>query len=240
LKQKFSKVSFVVLLLLTVAMVAPVQAQAAEAVKTITTYGEAQLAAAPDQATVTFGVDTEAATAQEALRANAEKMNRVIAALKKQGLPEGNIRTSGFSLYPNYEYVREGNRDVRRLVGYRVNNGVWVVTTDLEKLGQLIDNTVAAGANVVSGISFSIQDTERLEGEALALAVKHARSKAEVLAGAAGGRITGIVTIGEGGGVGFEPLRVERAALDAAAGSTPIEPGQIQLTSRVQVTFSFE
>ena len=165
MKQKFSKVSFVVLLLLTVAMVAPVQAQAAEAVKTITTYGEAQLAAAPDQATVTFGVDTEAATAQEALRANAEKDEPGHRRLKKQGLPEGNIRTSGFSLYPNYEYVREGNRDVRRLVGYRVNNGVWVVTTDLEKLGQLIDNTVAAGANVVSGISFSIQDTERLEGK---------------------------------------------------------------------------
>ena len=135
-------------------------------------------------------------------------MNRVIAALKNRASLKG-TSTLGFSLYPNYEYVREGNRDVRRLVGYRVNNGVWVVTTDLEKLGQLIDNTVAAGANVVSGISFSIQDTERLEGEALALAVKHARSKAEVLAGAAGGRITGIVTIGEGGGVGFEPLRVE-------------------------------
>lgn len=240
MRQRVSKISFVLVLLLAVVVAVPAHAQTQEAGKTITTYGEAQLTAAPDQATVVFGVDTEAATAQEALRANGERMNQVLAALKKQGLPDGAIRTSGFSLYPSYDYVREGDRDVYRLVGYRVSNTVQVVTTDLDKLGQLIDSTVAAGANVVSGITFGIKDTEKLEREALALAVKHARNKAEVLAGAAGGRITGIVTIEESGSAGFEPLRLERTAADLAAAGTPIEPGQIQLTIRVLLTFSYQ
>ncbi|HHW91854.1 MAG TPA: SIMPL domain-containing protein [Firmicutes bacterium] len=240
MRQKLSKIGFVLILLVAVAIVVPVQAQAAEAARTITTYGEAQVSAAPDQANVTFGVDTEAATAQEALRANAAKMNQVLNALKGQGIPEAAIRTSGFSLYPNYEYVREGNWEARRLVGYRVSNSVRVETTDLENLGKLIDSTVTAGANVVSGISFSIRDTEKLEREALALAVKHARTKAEVLAGSAGGSITGIIAIEESGSAGFEPLRLEKAAAaDMAGAVTPIEPGQIQLTTRVQVTFSY-
>ena len=96
-----------------------------------------------------------------------------------------------------------------------------------------------AGANVVSGISFGVQNTERLELDALELAVKHAQNKAEALAKAAKGNIVGIVTIEEVGSSGFEPIRMEKLRAADEAANTPIEPGQIQLTNKVKVTFSY-
>lgn len=231
-------ISLVVVLFVGI-MGAPIPAQTAGVEKIITSYGEAEISATPDQAHITFGVEAEASTAQGALEANADKMTKMLSSLKEEGIPDSAIRTSGFSLYPNYEYIREGNKEVRRLTGYRVNNNVNIQTKDLENLGQLIDCTVKAGANVVSGISFSVHDTEKLELEALGLAVKHARNKAEALAKAASGNITGIVTIEEVGSSGFEPLRMEKYMAAADASSTPIEPGQIQLTNRVKVTFSY-
>ncbi len=209
-RYKYGSMLLVTLLLvLFVGMLgAPVPAQTAEVGKTITTYGEAEVSVAPDLAHITFGVEAEGSSAQGALEANATKMTQMIDFLKEYGISDSAIRTSGFSLYPNYEYIREGNKESRRLTGYRVSNTVSIQTKDLKNLGQLIDKTVQAGANVVSGISFGVQNTERLELDALELAVKHAQNKAEALAEAAKGNIVGIVTIEEVGSSGFEPIRM--------------------------------
>jgi uncharacterized protein YggE len=241
--QRLVKFSCGVILLVAVALLGnvmggPALVHAAEVEKTIITYGEAEVAVTPDQAHLTFGVEAEAATAREALRVNAAKMDQVINSLKNQGLSAEAIRTSGFSLHPRYEYIREGERDVRRLVGYRVNNNVSVQTSNLENLGQLIDTTVTAGANVVQGITFTVENTAEMEQQALAQAVRHARSKAQALAQAAGTSITAIVSLEEISSSSFEPLRLEKMVAADSAAPTPIEPGQIQLTNRVKATFS--
>ncbi|MGI6574840.1 MAG: SIMPL domain-containing protein [bacterium] len=214
--------------------------QAAGEAKTLTAYGEAQITIAPDTAQITFGVENEAPTAVAALQANAAAMEKVIASLKKQGIEEKNIQTSGFSLYPNYEYTRQNNREVRVLTGYRVNNNVVIKTKQLKDLGKIIDTTVSAGANVVRSISFGIEDTGAIEKQVLAQAVKHARAKADALAAAADSRVTGILTIEETGNSGFEPLMAKRMEMEMAADMavTPIEPGQLTLSAGVKITFT--
>jgi uncharacterized protein YggE len=208
--------------------------------KTLTTHGEAEITVAPDTAFLTFGVESEAATAAASLEANAVAMEKVIASIKNQGIPEKEIQTSGFSLYPNYEYVRKNNRDVRELTGYRVHNNVSIKTKQLKDLGKLIDTTVNAGANIVQNISFGIENTIALEEEALKAAVKHARSKADTLAEAAGSRVLEVLAVEEGGGYGFQPYSPDMGVMDGVSRKmalTPIEPGQLNLTTSVKVTF---
>jgi uncharacterized protein YggE len=216
----------------------PSPVQAAGETKTLTTYGEAQITIAPDTAQMTFGVENEAHTAVAALQANAAAMEKVIASLKKQGIEEKNIQTSGFSLYPNYEYTRQNNREVRVLTGYRVNNNVVIKTKQLKDLGKIIDTTVSSGANVVRSISFGIEDTGAIEKQVLAEAVKHARTKADALAAATNSRVTGILNIEETGNSGFEPLAVKRMEMAADMAATPIEPGQLTLSTGVKITFT--
>ena len=118
-------------------------------------YGE--VSRKPDMATISTGVQTEAPTAAEALRLNAVRMNQVIAALKRGGIADRDIQTSGLSLNPQYVYQENLPP---KLTGYQASNQVTIVVRDLTKLGQAVDAVVGAGANTVGGISFGLQSSD--------------------------------------------------------------------------------
>ena len=211
-------------------------------VKTIATTGEAEISVAPTIARLTFGVESKADTASAAMQKNAADMEKVIKSLKKAGIPSEDIQTTGFNLHPEYNYSRPEEGTGRELIGYRVHNNVHAKVANLDKLGELVDQTVKAGATNVGGISFGLENTASYEEDVLAAAVKHARVKADYLAKAADSTVTGILKIEEIGGYGFEPYAAESARQiglgDMAASATPIEPGQLSLKARVNVTFS--
>lgn len=198
---------------------------AAPADDTLTVSGVGIVKAVPDEAQMSFGVETRRPTAQAAVAANADAMRKVINALRQAGARE--IATQWVSVYP---FTQEDGT----VGGYSASNSVSAVS-DVDDAPGLIDAAAEAGANQVSGPGLSSSNAEALYRQALAKAVADARLRAEVLAKAAGRSLGEITTIVEGGS-SPEPLFRE-AALDTAQ-STPIVPGQQETSASISVTFS--
>lgn len=192
----------------------------------VTTTGHGVITVAPDQATITAGVHTQAATAAEALAQNSTRMNDVIAALKQHGGKD--LQTQQVSLYPQ---SKEGGT----IVGYTADNSV-SASASIPGAGALIDAAVGAGANTVSGPTLSVSDQDARYRDALKKAVQDARAKAAALAEAGGFGIGPVSTVVEQGSSAPQPLfAASGAAKDAA---TPIEPGTQDVTADVTVTFA--
>ena len=199
---------------------------------TIAMTGHGEVRAAPDMAQVTIGVTASATTAAQAVAANSARMKTVFAALAKLGVPERNIQTANFFVSP--QYTNGDNNAPRRLTGYQVNNDVTVRVEDVGKLGSALDALVAAGANQINGISFSIQNDGPLLEKARAQAVADARARAETYAKAAGVSLGPILSISEGGGES-PPRPMYRMA--AMAAETRIAPGEQSVTADVSVVW---
>lgn len=201
----------------------------------LSAYGETRVA--PDKATINLGVQTEAPTASAAMSANNERMNTVIAALRRAGIADKDIQTSNLNLSPQYDYVE---REPPRLRGYQASNQVTVTVNDLSKLGAAVDATVKAGANNVNGISFGLKNPTAAENAAREEAVKALAAKAELYARATGHRIGRLVNLSEGGGAMPFPPPAPMAAYARLekADSTPISAGELNV--RIDVTGVYE
>lgn len=202
----------------------------------ISAYGEVK--ADPDQATIALGVQTEAPTAAEAMRLNAERMTRIAAALRRAGIADKDIQTSNLSLNAQYQYEE---RRPPRLTGYQASNQVTVTVNDLARLGSTIDSTVTAGANQIQGIGFGLKNPEAALDQARMLAVRALQSKAQLYAAATGHRIGRLVNLSEGGGyTQIPPPRpmYRMAVATEAAADTSVAPGQ--LTVRADVSGLYE
>jgi uncharacterized protein len=224
---------------------APLPLRAAEepppATMTLTGSGEVQ--AKPDMAVIASGVVSEAKTAREALSANNAAMAEVIAAMKKGGVAEKDLQTSGFSVEPQYVYPpqgKDGRREPPRIVGYKVSNRLSVKVRDLEKLGGLLDLSVSLGANQVSGVAFGITEEAPLRDEARKQAMADALRKAKLYAEAAGVSLKRILSIGESGGPRPPQPLVVRSMKMEAAEAVPVEAGELTLTADVNVTWEIE
>lgn len=190
---------------------------------TLTVSGIGTVTAEPDEAQMSFGVETRGATAKAAVSANADAARKVINALRQAGARE--LATQYVSVYPV-------SGETGKIEGYAASNSVSAVS-DVGDAAGLIDAAVEAGANQVSGPVMSSKNAEALYRQALAKAVDEARARAEVLAKAAGRSLGAIHAIVEGGG--SEPIPY--AARDAVESSTPIVPGRQDTTATVSVTF---
>jgi uncharacterized protein YggE len=201
----------------------------------LSAYGEARVA--PDKASITLGVMTEAPTASAAMEQNRVRMTEVIAALKRAGIAERDVQTSGLNLNPQYAY-REN--EPPRLTGYQASNQVTITVNDLNRLGAAIDATVSAGANQIQGISFGLKDPSTAENQARLDAVKALQAKASLYAQATGHRVSRLVSLSEGGGYAPPPPMpvMAMARAEKFDASTPVQPGQ--LTVRVDITGLYE
>jgi uncharacterized protein YggE len=200
----------------------------------LSAYGETRVA--PDMATISLGVQNDDMTAAGALKANGLKMNQVIAALKKAGIAERDIQTSGLNVNPQYVY--EQNQPPK-FNGYQVSNQVTVVVRDLSKLGQAVDATVSAGANTVGGVSFGLQNPDAAENAARVEAVKALQAKADLYAKATGYKIVRLVSLGEGGGYtpAPPPMPMYAMAKREMADSTAIAGGELKVRIDVSATY---
>ena len=223
------------------AQAAPVSASAAPAdtlfhatTLNLSAYGEMHVA--PDMASISLGVNTEAPTASAAMQANAAQMGRIMAALKKAGIADKDVQTSNLNLAAQYDYVQN---QPPRLRGYQATNQVTIVVRDLARLGAAVDATVAAGANQVNGISFGLSDPTVAENAAREAAVKALTAKAELYAHATGYRITRMVSLSEGGGYAPPPPQPMMAmARMSKAEATPVAAGELEV--RIDVNGVYE
>lgn len=220
-------------LLLTLTI--PLRAEDKPMDRLITVSASGYAYAEPDRARLSTGVTAEADTAEAALSANTELMQRVVAGLKEAGIGAGDIQTSNFHVEPRYTSPRDGTAPA--INGYRVSNQVVILVRDLKTLGSLLDRLVTLGANQVHGLAFEVSRAETLKDEARREAIANARRRAELLAAAAGAEVGGVVTISEETAYGGpRPMAMRGSKAD----SVPIEAGTETLEARVTVTWKLK
>lgn len=198
-----------------------------------------QTAQAPDRASVSAGVVTQAKTANAAMSANAKKMSAAFNQLKAAGIKESNIRTSQMSLNPRYNYE---DRRVRKIDGYEVRNTVTAIAEDLEKVGPMLDALVKAGVNNINGVQFSIEDPDAAKAAAREEAVKKAKAKAEAMAAAAGVSLGALTSISENsrGFTPQPPIAYAARSAKVEAAPTPIAAGEQNLSVTVNLTYEIK
>jgi uncharacterized protein len=212
------------------------QGDEAKVTRTVTVTGSGKVYLTPDIAYITIGVHTEGDNAAEAVASNNTQSQKVIDALLAQGIAEKDIQTTNFSIYPQQEYDTEGKPTGK--IKYIVDNSVFVTVRDITNVGDVLDATVKAGANTISGIQFDVADKTAALSEARTAAVNDAHVKAEELAKAAGVSLGEVQTISEYTSGGPQPMYDMRAAAPMAeAASVPIQTGQMLLTVEVNMVY---
>jgi uncharacterized protein YggE len=197
--------------------------------------GEATIKAAPDQAFVSIAVESRAKTPREAQRQTAEAMTAVQQKLRGLGLAPDAVRTLAIELSPEFDYA-DGRQQLR---GYVSRNRIEVRVDALERLGDVVDASVGSGATNVTDVRFDVRRRDELEREALKQAVAQARARAEAAASGAGRSIDRVVRIEDAGTFSPpppRPLMMAARAEMAAAPSTPVAPGELEIVARVTLT----
>lgn len=223
------------------AMAASSAALAQAAIGTPTTLAvvaEGRSVRTPDIAEVSGGVVTTAPTATAAMRENAERMTAVVAAVRKAGLAERDIQTTGISLQPQYRYE---NNTPPVLTGYQATNTVALRIRRVADAGKLLDTLVGVGANQISGPDFKVDAADAALDEARVAAVATAKARAALYATATGLRVRRIASIAESSS--FEPRprpMMMKAAMESAADAPPVAPGEVALTVNVTMVFELE
>lgn len=238
-----SVVGGILLTLLLLSVMAMPALAAENPIPSINVNATSSVSVNPDQAVITLAVVTNDSTAQKASEKNAKLSNSVIEALLAKGISRDKIQTANFSVWPVYNY--DEKRDKPQIIGYSAQNQVQVTTKDLAGVGTIIDAAITAGANQVQDVRFLKEDTAPATQEALQKACITARSKAETVAAALGLKLGRVLQINESGSYFEEPFRnLKVPAMEGMGGSmdtmTPIEPGQIKITSTVSISFAIE
>jgi uncharacterized protein len=197
----------------------------------ITVVGKGSVTVTPDTADWSFGFQTSADTANAALSANSEAMDRIIAALRDAGISRDDLQTEQVSVYP-----RVSNNGLS-IVGYDASNTVRATIRSLDRAGEIVDVAVAAGANEVYGPSLTVSDSDARYREAVEQAFDDARRRAEAIAEQAGVTLGAPVAIVEGAGQGEIPYYGE-ALRDEAAAEVAVEPGTQDVAASLTVTFA--
>ena len=204
----------------------------------VTVTGDATVQAQPDTAVVTVAVVTQNASASEAQAENASKTEAVVRAVKTAAGAGAEVKTSGYSLQPQYAY-KEGAPPT--ITSYVARNAVTVTTGDLNRVGTIIDAATRAGANNIDGLAFTLRRDEAARAQALSAATREATAKARTVAEALGGRLVRVIEVQEGGAIvrpltNADAVSFTRARADQA--QTPVEPGALDV--RAQVTLVAE
>jgi len=196
--------------------------------RVITVTGAGNASAVPNEASFSFGVQTDGATAREAQAANAERMSRVIEALRGLGIAKADLQTTDVSVSPKWSNDGSVN-------GYTAHDSVQVQVHRVGRSGHVVDVAVGAGATETSGPTFSRADREQLYESALRNAVAQARSKAEALAAEANVQLGAVVRVEE---QSAQPQVMGAYATALRDVATPFEPGTQKTQATVTVTFA--
>ena len=199
---------------------------------TLAVTGHGAVAERPDEAVLTFTVETSATDADEAIRQNAAKAEKLIAKLKQKMVPQDRLTTTRFQLHPVYDKNSRISPS-----SFRVSNTVKLETVQVDNLGLLIDAAADAGSNRIGQLRFRHSRSEELARQAAVLAVQQARRIADDLARAAGVTITRVQRISYGSHPTPGPMRAEMAM---ARSATPIEVGALNIERQVLVVFAIE
>ncbi len=191
--------------------------------------GEGVVSFKPDVMKLSVTVSNQADTAQQAADENAVRATAVADALKKLLGANADLRTVSYSVNPIYRYP---SGSPPQLAGYQASNSIEVTTADLAIAGKLIDTAVAAGANNIGGIRFTLKDPQPARQLALKLATQQARAAAEAIASGLSAKLGAVISVEEAAAV-----RVISGAsgMASAAAPTPVETGTVEIRANVVI-----
>lgn len=210
--------------------------------RTVTVSAEGKVTSRPDIATINLSVVSDGKTVKEVTKDGNEKMAKVSAAVKAQGVEAKDLATSTYDLAAQYDY---GNYTTApKFTGYRLSQTLTVKIRDLDKVDDVLDQSVTSGANQVGQLIFDIDDASNLKKDARKEAFSKAKAKAQEMADAAGVRLGKVVTFSEGSD--YYPVQYANFAMDRSAEAAPmaqgstVEAGSKELAVNVSVTYEIE
>jgi uncharacterized protein YggE len=211
----------------------------ASQVRVIEVNGDGEAHATPDVANLSFEIEIHAPTAEQAAAKNATLADKVMSVLKSRVGEKGKVQTGGYSLNPDYSQRPGHEQPV--IIGYNAQNSITVETPDLKGVGALIDAAVAAGANRINYLNFSLKDDAKARADAIAIASRSAQTQAQALAAALGVKLKRIIKATTVAQVRPFPMPMERMGVAMAAqAATPVEPGQVSVPAMVTLTYEIE
>lgn len=208
-------------------------AQASVNVRQLAVIGTGTVKAVPDTAIVQFGVQTDAQTATQALADNSAKMAAVVAKLRELKLADADIQTSNLSIWPQYG----PNGASSAVVGYQASTSVSVTIRDVAQAGHLLEQVIAAGANTLSGISFTIADPAPLEATARAQAIADAKARASEIAQSSSVTLGELLSITELPGTSSILYDAKGGAAGAGAA---VQPGEQSIMRQIQLVYALQ
>jgi uncharacterized protein YggE len=212
---------------------------------TLFVTGIANTKVKPDKVILSLGVETNNKTANAALMANSKIMNKVIDALKTAGVKENETSTSSLSISPNYNYSRPSDT-VGKITGFTVSNLIQIQSTNIGNVSKWFDTVIAAGANTVNSVDFTLSDKklDETKNSLIKQAIDNARTKADIAASALGLRIVGVksASVNEFEVQSPSPIPLAKESLAPAAPpanrSTPVISGEQQVSVNIGIVFS--
>lgn len=197
-------------------------------------YGKGSIKVTPDIAIVTLGVETENKELSIAQNENSIKMKKVIKALEDNGVQKEDIKTTSFSITPEYDFV-EGRKIFR---GYRVNNTLTITIKDIKETGNIIDTSIEAGVNNVSNIRFAISKPDQYYKIALDRAIKDSIEKAESIEKTLNIILNKTPIEIDEDRIDYAPI--QRTYVASTSSEAPIMEGTMDIRAAVEAVFSYK
>jgi len=209
--------------------------------RSVTMTAEGKVTAKPDTATVNFSVVTQGKDASQVQSDNDKKMTKVVDYLKSKGVKQEDIKTSGYNLYPQYDYNAKPAGEPPAISGYNLNQSVTAKVRALDTVSAIVGGLTANGVNQIDNLSYFIDDPDSLKAKAREDAITKAKAKAQELANNLGVKLGRIINFSEGSGSTPVPYYDYMSAGKGGSGgsaASPVEPGGQDVT--VDVTLTFE
>ena len=197
--------------------------------------GTGRVSVKPNMVQASIGVEVTANNLAEATSQANTKSNAVIEKIKSMGVDAKDIQTTNYSVQP---ITQQRPNTTPSITGYRINNQLSVRIRKMEDAGKILDAAIAAGANNIYGVSFSVDDPTPYQQQARAAAVKDAMDKAGQLAKAANIQLGKVLTISEASTAPRPIMRAANLAFSADAASVPIESGELEISVSVEMKFA--
>src|ERR1035437_462876 len=222
--------------------------------------GTGTATAVPDTGVVNLGITQTSATVTDAQSKTNGIANKLITDIKKLGITEKDIKTTNYSVNPNYgtnpiplvpnqpqtmmyPIQPPSGGSEQQIIGYTVTQNLEIDVTQMDKTNKVIDTATADGANLVNQVSFSFSDEMKaqLENKARADAIKEAKQKAQDIAGLSGINLGRLINVVESNQIRPWPMAymgVSKSTTDQAQPPTNVTPGEN--TVSITVTLSYE
>ncbi len=200
---------------------------------TVSVNGNAQVTVKPDVAYITLGTLNNNVNAATARTANNAAMDKIMVAVKAQGVADKDIKTVNYSISPTYDISGI------KITGYQIINNIQVKVNNLDKLGQIIQTATSAGANTADSLYFDLKDREGAYNQALTKAIENARQRAETLVKSANGTLCEVISVTETSN--YDPTPIYQGNFNTAAGKgTPVSSGNMEINAAVSITYKFK